>query len=190
MHRSVLSAIAVVAVLTAAHPVYAQSGGGVDPKVALPILMKVLTYDRNFGSRGGGEFVVLIASEEGKTPSVDLVEIAKTMKLVSVQDRPLRFVHASFKDQPSLDAAIQAAKAKAVLAAPGSSAAAVKDISEVAQDNQIYTMSMEVAPVEQALAIGVADKDGRPQIVINLNASKAIGAVFDSSVLKLARVIQ
>lgn len=182
--RNFSLAIAVLAVLGAG-----KAGAQTDPKALLPLLMKVVTYDRNFAARSSGEFVVLVATEEGKTPAVDIAALAKSMKLVSVSDRPLKFVSTTFKDQASLDAAIQSSNAKAVLAAPGSSPAAVKDISEVAQDNQIYTMAIEDEPMK-TLAIGVVDKDGKPQIVINLAASKAIGAVFESSVLKLARVVQ
>lgn len=187
-----LRSIAVTAALLMAGSVaHAQDAATeLDPKIALPVLLKVITYDRNFAARGGGEFVILVASEDGKTPPIDLVAIAKTMKLVSVQERPLRFVATSFKDQPSLDAAIQATHAAAIMAAPGTSPAGFKDISEVAQDNQIYTMTMDPSAVQKDFAIGVGNKDGRPQIVINLAMSKAIGAVFESSVLKLARVIQ
>jgi len=44
--------------------------------------------------------------------------------------------------------------------------------------------------VEQALPVGVTMSSGKPQIVINEKASKGVGARFETSVLKLARVIQ
>src|SRR5690348_5030072 len=39
----------------------------VDMKAALPVLLKVLTYDTNFDSRGSGPFVLLVVSEPGQS---------------------------------------------------------------------------------------------------------------------------
>jgi len=99
-------------------------------------------------------------------------------------------VSVDLKDEATLQADIDRAKAAAVLAAPGTSPAGVKSISEVAQDNQIYALALEAAMVEQALPVGVTLNAGKPQIVINEKAAKGVGARFESSVLKLARVIQ
>ena len=73
---------------------------------------------------------------------------------------------------------------------PGTAPGGVKTISEVSQDNQIYALALEAAMVEQALPVGVTTSGGKTQIVINEKAAKGVGARFESSVLKLARVIQ
>jgi hypothetical protein len=185
------STLLVALALAAGTPASAATTN-VDPLTALPILLRVLTYDRNFRSRGAGEFVVLVPGEAGKEASRDDVLVAvKTLGLNTIHNRPLKFVSADFKDAAALDDAVQKSRAQAILAVPGLVPATVKAISEVAQTNQIYTLALDFKFVETSLALGVAPKDdGKPQIVINLVAAKAVGAVFENSVLKLARLVQ
>jgi hypothetical protein len=160
-------------------------------KVAMPVLLKVLTYDLNFESRGYGEFVVLVASEPTQQAQREqLMDVLKGLSVVSVKTRPIKFVAGEFKDAASLDADVQRAHAGAILAVPGLTAEAVAIISDVGQDNQIYTLALDAAMVEKAIAIGVTQSAGRPQIIINERASKALGVKFETSVLKLAKVIQ
>lgn len=157
----------------------------------MPLLLKVLTYDVNFDARGGGDFVILVAgdtsaTERRKALMKDLEGVAGT----KLKTRTVRFVSVDLKDEPSLQADVDRVKASAVLAAPGTPHAGVKIISEVSQDNQIYALALEAAMVEQALPVGVTMNGSKPQIVINEKASRGVGARFESSVLKLARVIQ
>jgi hypothetical protein len=178
------------ALALAATPAWADDA--VDPKDGIKILLKVLTYDVNFEARGAGDFVVLVASEAGQAATREqLLATFRASAGNSIKARPLKFIPVEFKDEAGLDAEIQKTKANAVLATPGISAAGVRSISEVAQDNQIYTLALDAAMIEKGnLAVGVALAGGRTQIVINEKASRSVGAKFETSVLKLARVIQ
>lgn len=161
-------------------------------KAAVPALLKVLTYDVNFDARGVGEFVILVAGEADRDRAEKRRALMKELDTltVKIKTRSVRFTAAELKDEAALQAEVDRTHASAVLAVPGTSPAGVKTISEVAQDNQIYALALEVAMVEQALPLGVTMNGARPQIVINEKASKGVGARFESSVLKLARVIQ
>jgi hypothetical protein len=186
--RGRLAAI-VLAMLTAAP----AAAGAVDALHALPILIKVLTYDRNFHSRGSGEFVVLVPAEPSSASARDeIFVVIKTLSLTAIQNRPLKFISVDYKDSTSLDDQVQKTRAQAILAIHGLSPASLKAISDVAQTNQIYTLALDPQTVQSdALALGVEPKeDGKPQVVINLAAAKSVGAVFENSVLKLAKLIQ
>jgi hypothetical protein len=176
--------------VAAAVPTPAQAAG-TDPKIAVPILLKVITYDRNFGDRGDGEFVVLVASEPGQQDArQEVLALVRSMRIASIQNRPIKWVSAEFKDRDQLGDAVAGHKASAILAVPGLSSSGVQQVSAVAKSKQIYTLALDPEMAERALTVGVSAQGGRPQIVINLGASKAINAVFESSVLKLARVVQ
>jgi hypothetical protein len=186
--RGRLAAITLVFLVAA--PVAA---GEVDALHALPILLKVLTYDRNFHSRGSGEFVVLVPAEPASAATREQIFVLiKTLSLTTIQTRPLKFVPVDYKDPAALDEQVQKTRAQAILAIHGLSAATLKAISDVAQTNQIYTLALDAQTVQSdALALGVEPKeDGKPQVVINLTAAKSVGAVFENSVLKLAKLIQ
>ncbi len=164
----------------------------VDIKAAVPALLKVLTYDVNFDARGVGDFVILVAGDADKEKTERRRALMKELDGLSVKikTRQVRFIAAELKDEAALQADIDRARASAVLAVPGTSAGGVKTISEVSQDNQIYALALEVAMVEQALPLGVTMNGTKPQIIINEKASKGVGARFETTVLKLARVIQ
>jgi hypothetical protein len=162
-----------------------------DVKTSMPMLLKVLTYDLNFDARGLGDFTVLIVSEAGQGDKRNTVlEGLKEMPTQKVKTRNLKYVVTEFKDEPALQAEIDKTKASALLVVPGASAATVKHVWEVAQDNQTYALALESSMVELALPVGVQVNGGKPQIVINEKAAKSVGAKFESAVLKLARVIQ
>lgn len=160
-------------------------------KAAVPVLLKVLTYDVNFDARGVGDFVVLVACEPGQAAKRDaLVETLKSVEVSKVKARPVKYVGVEFKDEAGLQAEIDRTRASAILATPGMSDKFVSHLWEVAQDNQLYAVALVAAMVERSLPVGVVMTNGKPQIIINVKAAKSVGANFELSVLKLARVIQ
>jgi hypothetical protein len=162
-----------------------------DVKSAMPVLLKVLTYDVNFDARGAGDFIILVASDTGMADKRKaLLKDLEGVSVTKVKSRNVKYVGIDLKDEASLQADIDRTKASAVLAVPGTSSAAVKTISEVTQDNQLYGLALEAAMVEQALPVGVTMAGGKPQIIINEKAARGVGVRFETSVLKLARVIQ
>jgi hypothetical protein len=55
----------------------------------------------------------------------------------------------------------------------------------------LYTLALDAALVEQKSAlIAVSTHEGRPQIVLNVDAARGLNASFDNAVLRLARLIQ
>lgn len=186
--RSVYTALPVCLALLSTSAAAAED---VDIKAAMPVLLKVLTYDVNFDARGVGDFVILVAGDADKADRRRaLMKDLESVSGTKVKTRSVRFVSVDLKDEPTLQADIDRSKASAVLAAPGTGPGGVKTISEVSQDNQIYALALEVAMVQQALPVGVSMTGGKAQIVINEKAARGVGARFETSVLKLAKVIQ
>jgi hypothetical protein len=186
-HRRLPLALAALLSLAAA----AVQADEPDVKSAMPVLLKVLTYDVNFDARGVGDFTILVAGEAAQADKKRvLLKDLEAVSLTKLKSRPIKYVGIELKDEVSLQADIDRTKASAVLAMPGLSAPSVKAISEVIQDNQIYALALDTAMVEKALPLGVSMAGGKAQIVINEKASRGVGARFETSVLKLARVIQ
>lgn len=163
----------------------------VDVKAALPVLLKVLTYDVNFDARGAGPFVVLVTSEP--TASAQRSAVMGTLKDIGVTEikkRPLKFVAIDFKDEAQLQGEIDKNKASALLVVPGTPMAAMKSIWDVAQDNQLYALGLDAESVQSYFPVGVTMVGDKPQILINEKSSKAVGVRFETVVLRMAKVIQ
>ncbi|HEY0881466.1 MAG TPA: hypothetical protein VGD87_08045 [Archangium sp.] len=178
--------IIALLVLTAASA-HAQ----VDVKAALPALLKVLTYDQNFDSRGVGPFVLLVVSDPSR--GVERSALLGTLKdsgVTEVKKRPLKLVQVDFRDEAQLQGEIDKTRASALLVVPGTSTNSVRSMWEVAQDNQMYALALDLETVQASFPVGVTMVGDKPQIIINEKSSKAVGARFETVVLRLAKVIQ
>ncbi len=163
----------------------------VDVKAALPVLLKVLTYDVNFDARGAGPFVLLVVSEPSQSPDrTALIASLKDSSVTEVKKRPLKYIAVDFRDENQLQAEIDKHKASALLVVPGASAATVKALWEISQDNQLYALALDAETVQSSFPLGVSMVGDKPQIIINEKSSKAVGARFETVVLRMAKVIQ
>jgi hypothetical protein len=167
-------------------------GEAVEPEVALPILLRVLTYDRGFKARGEGDFLVLLPADAANISRRDKVlAVARGMKLTSIQNRPLRYQALDFTSADALGQAIGGQTASAVLLIPGLPTAAVEQAKRAANGIHAYVLSLDTAVVEQKNAmVGVSIHDGHPQIVLNVDGARAANANFDNAVLKVARLVE
>jgi hypothetical protein len=163
----------------------------VPPTLALRVLLRVLTYDKNLASHGQGDFVVLIVYEPGQnTAFAEATAAAAAMKGMSLAKRPLRFADVELRDPSALAEAASKASANALLLLPGLSRAGEDAAVSVAKSTGCYTLSLDPRLVERSFLIGVSYKDGRPQLILNIAAAKTAHADFDVAILKLARIIK
>lgn len=169
----------------------ARAQGGVPPKLALQVILKVLTYDRTFPTRGSGEFVVLVphdASQAGEAAAID--GVLGELKDAVLLGRKLRFAQVEVGPHAPLKDAILREHASAVLLLTGSGELLTGSAVEAARALHLYPLSLAPELVEKAAAVGVANHEGRPQILLNLELAKEIGAEFEPSVLRLAKVVK
>jgi hypothetical protein len=168
----------------------ASADDKVDAKAAVPMLLKALAYDTNFDARGWGVMSVLIVSDpdhgDARSAVLDAVKDAD----VKVKNRAVKFATAEVKDEASLQAAIDRTKCGVVVLTPGTTADVVKAVSEIVQDNQIYAIALDGPTVEKFIPLGAESVSGKLRIVVNEKAAAAVGAKFEPSMLKVARVIQ
>lgn len=160
-------------------------------KVAVLLLLKVLTYDKGFDDRGSGEFVVLLAGEPGQRTERDaLWDAIQATAPKTIRSRPLKFVRFDLDGRSDLDERVREAKASAMVVMPGLSASSVETIARVTGPHRLYTLGLDRQAVERGAALGVdTGEDGKPQIVINRPTSQAAGVDFEQSLLQRAKVI-
>src|SRR4051794_32022343 len=88
--RSLRAGAVALAVLTASSSAHAQEVPG---HLALMVMLKVLTYDINFSSRGTGDFLVLVPFAKGEQArATETVDKAMSVDLRSINDRSLKFI--------------------------------------------------------------------------------------------------
>ncbi len=187
-HRLRLVALLLAVAVAAARPARAEETA-VNRRVAVLLLLKILTYDKAFAARGSGDFVVLLACEPTQRPERDrLLEEIQTTGPRQILSRPLKFARAEV-DAKALGDRITETGASAVLVLPGLSAASTTAVSQLGTERKIYTLGLEEAAIVRGVALGVSTAQGKPQIVINRPSTQAIGAAFENALLQRAKVI-
>jgi hypothetical protein len=160
--------------------------------VHVPILLKILTFDRHLPARLQTELVIGIVYQRGFHASAAVAEATATL-LAQLPDSffngfPIRAVPIALDDTPDLAAALTQDHVNALYIAPVSPANLDRVIraSKVAQ---ISTLTGVPEYVEEGLAIGIDNVGDRPSIVVNVVESRKEGADLSAQVLKLARVL-
>jgi hypothetical protein len=62
-------------------------------------------------------------------------------------------------------------------------------IAVASRDTQTLTLTGVPAYVEAGLAVGIGTRGGKPQIIVNLPASRAEGSRFSAKLLRLCRIV-
>jgi len=94
----------------------------------------------------------------------------------------------SYSDRAGLLASLRSEKIDLIYIAPllGTAISGILDASEEAQ---VLTSTGVPEFVEEGVAVGIGSRGGKPQIVINRDASIAQGAEFSSDLLNVARIV-
>lgn len=190
--RTLSSRLAVSWVLAAAMllgPARAQAEE-VPPKLGLLLLLKVLSYDANLDAHvaAGAEFVVLVPFVPAQAAlAKELLAVAAGLEVDQVSGRKLRFESVP---QASLEATAASAKASAVLVLQGSPTELVEAVQALGAKKKLYTLALEEAPVKSGIALGVTLNNAKPLLLVNVPSAHAVGASFNTAVMRVARLFQ
>jgi hypothetical protein len=187
-----LAAAAVVLGLAAA-PAFAAEETDVSPDVQVPIIMRILAYDRNLESRAGAEVTVGIVYAPADPQSVKEANAVsdafyryagKTVKRL-----PIRYVLLEYTTPENLERSVATRGIDVLYVAPGN-AQNLAGITRVSQARSITTTTGVPDYVRRGISVGVGRSQERAQILINLTSSRAEGCEFDASLLRIATVVK
>jgi hypothetical protein len=154
-------------------------------EVQAPLLVKILSFDQS-GPGGTGDPRVVAVVYQGRNRVS--AEVARDMGTRLEATGSIRTLLIDLDRTPDLGDALARIKASALYIAP-LRAIKVDDLAAASRDGQVVSLTGVPGYVDQGLAVGLELSAGRPQVVINLGASRAQGARFSAQLLKLARVV-
>jgi hypothetical protein len=153
-------------------------------EVQVPLLLKILTFDRALAGVAD-PLVVAIVFQGRNRASTAIGEDVRGRLAAAV--RPVRIVVIDLDEISDLRAALIRDTVRVLYVAP-LQAVSVSTITAATRGERIVSMTGVPRYVEQGLAVGIDLNGPRPEIVINLAASRAEGADFSAQLLKLARL--
>jgi hypothetical protein len=160
----------------------------------MKILLRVLAYDRNLETRAdGGRLVVAVLFDPANGSSAaeksEVVSALGAVSRLTVKGLAMDVFAVPWSGPASLADALKKRRTGAIYVCGGLEGAAA-DVSRVARESRVATMSASRALSEKGLAVAAVLRDGKGQILVNLKASKDEGMDLDAALLRLAEVIR
>jgi uncharacterized protein DUF4154 len=156
----------------------------VPPGVQVPLLLKILTFDRNLADAPEPLVVGVVFQRRNRASAAVGDEVRL---LLAASARPIRVVVIDLDETHDLRGTLLRESVRVVYVGP-LQAVSVSTVAEATRGEGVVSVTGVPRYVEQGLAVGIDLSDSRPRIVINLAASRAEGADFSAELLKLARL--
>jgi hypothetical protein len=158
--------------------------------VQVPLLLKALTYDRNLKTRAGDQArIAVVVPPKGRSVTSELQASLDKLPGRTVNGLTVVFKELIAADENALDEGLRGGQWAAVFVLPGFSHAELVKVRRVCEAHRVLPVAASIDDLEQ-LAFGIGVDGNRPQLVVNLPASKACGSDFDLALLQLSKVLR
>jgi hypothetical protein len=158
----------------------------------IPLLLKVLTYDRNLEQKAGAELAIGIVHDPADRDSAKATdEVGSTLfkfQGKTVKKLPLKYYTIEYTSAADLEKFVKAKGISVLYVAPGSGKS-LSAVLKVSDDLGLTTVTGVTDYVRRGVAVGIGVTQDKPQILINLAAARAEGSDFDASLLRIATVL-
>lgn len=161
-------------------------------ELQVPLLLKILTYDRNLETKAGKELAIGIVYDPADRDSAAATDqIGSTLfKFASktVKALPIKYYTIEYSTPADLERFVKERRVSVLYVAPGNSKN-LASLLKIAQDLHLTSATGVPDYVRKGVAVGIGVVQDRPQILINLASSKAEGSDFDASLLRIATIL-
>jgi hypothetical protein len=165
----------------------------VPPKIQIPILLKVLTYDRNFEKKVGDKLVIGILydsqDDDSKKVKGEVSDALDSLSEMTVKGISFFYVEIEYNLEDSLRNLVKSNQIDVLYIAPGG-IWSLKSIVQISQEYKILTITGAPDYVKKGISVGIGLKEKKPEIWINLSSAKAEGSDFPANLLKLCKIIR
>lgn len=164
----------------------------VPPDLRAAIFSRVLAFDRALKPRVGKMVTIgilfLPGSEDSKQERHRMLAAFDALER-TIQDLPSRLASHPYRSPRQLGEWIDEQEVDVLYVTAGFEAD-LADVRTLVVEKKVATLTPVREYVEQGLAIAVVARKNRPQVVVNLRASRAAGMDLDPKVLQLSDVIK
>lgn len=163
------------------------------PQLQVPLILKILTYDRHFESRFGEELMLGILYAPADPQSVkaanDFSDILYQYAGKTVKHLPVAKVLVEFTTPENLERSIAARNIDVLYVAPGNGKN-IAAITKVSRERGVTTTTGVPEYVRSGVSVGLGVSQDRPQILINQPAAILEGSEFDPSLLRISTPVK
>jgi len=182
---------AAVALAMAVAPASAEDMA-LSPDLQVPIILRLLAYDRHLESRAGEELMIGILYPP---TDPDAVKAANALSDTlfrftgkTVKRLPFRYMLVEYTTPEGLERSVTARGIDILYVTPGN-AKNLQGITKVSQGRGITTTTGVPEYVRGGVCVGLLVSQGRAQPIINLASCRDEGVEFDASLLRISTVV-
>jgi len=160
--------------------------------VQVPLFLKILAFDRNLMAQSGPLVLGIVYQGKYRSSANAADEARRATKGVlspGAGGLPLKVVLLDLDGTPDLGEALARLKVRVIYVSP-LRAIDLRSIRDASRSGGIRSLTGVTRYVDDGLGIGIDLKGDRPEILVNLEASRAEGGDLDAQLLKLARIVQ
>lgn len=156
-----------------------------DASTVSKLMIRVLGYDRSLSVKDRDALVVAVI----QAPGDDKDSLVTALGRQRLYGKKVRVVEVEYAGPTELNQRLMEADPHAVYVGPGLDKS-VGLIVGIARARSIRTFTGTENYVRQGVGVGIVTRRGRPQVLVNLSASKADGAQLDANLLRFAEVLR
>ncbi len=173
--------------------VYSQQDIPVPVQVQVPILMKVLSFNRSMNDGNKKNIVVGILYQRGVRVSNvmkdDFTRYAEKSTTYKIGGIAVRCIAIDLEEVKNVSEFCSKNNVN-VLYVTSIRSYAIEAITAISRNDDILTMTGVPEYVEEGISVGIGTRGEKPQIIINRTAAKAEGAEFTAQLLNLSKIIE
>ncbi len=155
----------------------------------IPLFLKILSYDKSLVAQQDSIVVGVLYQDRYRTSLVTKNQALDVLdRFSSVSGHPLSSVPVSLDDVALLGSKL-AMKGITVLYVTPLRSFDLTKITDVSRSKHMVTLTGVPQYLNSGLSVSLDSRGGKPNIIINLDASLTEGARFHSQLLKLAKII-
>ena len=163
-------------------------------EVQVPLLFKILTFDRRLATRPPGDVLVIaVVFQTGYRASLvarnQVVDALKAMQDSTISGHPVRWVAVEWIDEAQVRLALIRERTDVVYVTP-LRGVELHPLIRTARAAGMTTFTGVPLYVEQGVALSIGIVRERPQIIVNLAATRAEGSDFTSQLLRVCKVVE
>ncbi len=162
--------------------------------VQIPLILKILTFDRNFEVKITTALTIGIVYDPQNPASLQgkdaIAQSLAPFTTKTIKKLPIAYILLEFTPGKSLAEIARTKHINVFYIVPGN-VEHLPALLEISWTQQILTVTGVPAYMDKGVAVGISlNRENRPLILINLASSKSAGSAFDANLLKLATIVE
>ncbi len=168
----------------------ARAADALPAELQAALTFRALAEDRALEARGGGPVVIglLFRSGQAAGENLELVEAFSRLQSQTLRGHPVKVGFRAYQGLEDFEQWVERTQARVIYLSPR--VPELAGLQRVCLKRKIITVSSSLEVVQGGTPVGFVLEGGKPKLLINLEAAKAVGMDPAPELLELAQLVK